>query len=56
MADKPDDTHRLTRSAAFGEIAYLLPRGHPPPRGEPAGYAGESDAGRAPGSLVTDRR
>jgi hypothetical protein len=51
MADKPYDVHRPAGSAAFGEIAYLPPRGHPPvPRG-PAGYAG-----RAPGSPVTDRR
>lgn len=30
--------------------------GHPPTRGELAGYAGEIGAGRALGSLVTDRR
>jgi citrate synthase len=45
--------HQLAGSAAFEEIAYLLQRGHPPTRGELAGYAGAIDAGRALGSLVT---
>lgn len=56
MADKPYDVHQLARSAAVGEIAHLLPRSHPPTRGEPPGYAGEIDTGRTLGSLVTDRR
>ena len=56
MADKPYDVHQLAGSATFGEIAYLLPRGHPPAPGGLAGYAGRTGTGRAPGSRVTDRR
>jgi hypothetical protein len=56
MADKPYDVHQLAGSATFGEMAYLLPRGHPPTSGGPAGYAGRTGTGRAPGSRVTDRR
>jgi hypothetical protein len=56
MADKPYDVHQLAGSATFGEIACLLPRGHPPTSGGPAGYAGRTGTGRAPGSRVTDRR
>jgi citrate synthase len=56
MADKPYDVHQLAGSATFGEIAYLLPRGHRPACGGLAGYADGTGAGRAPGSPVTDRR
>jgi hypothetical protein len=56
MADKPYDVHQLAGSATFGEIAYLLPRGRPPARGGPAGYAGGTGTGRAPGPPVTGRR
>ena len=55
MADKPYDVHQLAGSATFGEIAYLLPRGHPPPW--PTGRVRRgTGTGRAPGSPVTDRR
>ena len=47
------DIHQLAGPATFEEIAYLLQRGHPPTRGELAGYAAEIDAGRELGSLVT---
>lgn len=47
------DIHQLAGSATFEEIAYLLQRGRPPTRSELAGHAGEIDAGRAHGSLVT---
>ena len=56
MADKPYDVHQLAGSATFGEIAYLLPRGRPPAPGGPAGYAGGTGTGRAPGPPVTGRR
>ena len=56
MAAEPYDIHQLAGSATVEEIAYLLPRGHPPARGELPGYAGETGTGRTPGSLVTDRR
>ena len=42
------DIHQLAGPATFEEIAYLLQRGHPPTRGELAGYAAEIDAGREP--------
>ncbi len=54
MADKPHDVHQLAGSATFGQIAYLLPRGRPPARGGPAGYARGTGTGRAPGPPITD--
>ena len=56
MADKPYDIHQLAGSATSGEIAHLRPRGHPPARGGPAGHAGGTGTGHAPGPPLTDRR
>jgi 2-methylcitrate synthase len=39
------DIHQLAGPATFEEIAHLPQRGHPPTRGELAGYAAETDAG-----------
>jgi hypothetical protein len=55
MADRPYDVHQLAGSATLGEIAYLLPRGHPPIPGGPVGYAGRAGTGRAPGTPVAGR-